>query len=172
MSLLLASGLLTLAFLILFWLTPLGAPALRKIGHGKPSPDLTFGYRPDETYELIDSYGARGIAHWRRLLLLDLVFPATYALFLALVMDRWVHWAGAGPGWRGLAMACPIVSACADYAENLLLLRVLAALPRRHPVMVSAASLFTRIKFAAFVLTLVLPLLFAGFGQACALWRW
>ncbi|WP_034995555.1 hypothetical protein [Beijerinckia mobilis] len=162
MTLLIASGLLTLAFLSLFWMSPIGTPALKAIGNGRPSPDLTFGYRPDETYRLIESYGAGGIAHWRRLLLLDMIFPAVYGLFLSLLVDWCSRWAGEGLAWLTLATVFPVASAGADYLENLALLRVLAALPRRRDRLVSAASFFTQIKFIAFFATLVSLVGFAG----------
>ena len=155
MTLLIASGLLTLAFLVLFWMTPLGAPSLKKIGKGKPSPDLTFGYRPDETYRLIETYGAHGVAHWRRLLWLDMIFPVVYGLFLSLVLAWWLHWSVESPGWLTWAIFLPITSASADYLENLLLLRVLAALPHRREGLVAAASVFTQVKFTAFFATLL-----------------
>lgn len=162
MTLLIASCILSFAFLGLFWMSPVGAPALKIIGKGKPSPDLTFGYRPDETYRLIETYGARGVAHWRRLLLLDMIFPAVYGLFLGLLVNLMSHWSEENLTWHPLTVAFPIVSAGADYIENLLLLRVLAALPHRRNNLVTAASVFTQTKFIAFLATLVSLALFGG----------
>src|SRR5689334_2318727 len=92
-------------FLVLFWLTPLGVPALRRLGQGEMPPDLRFGYRADAAYRLIEGYGARGQAHWRRLLLLDMVFPAVYAALFALLLLRWADWMQAGPAWHAAAAA-------------------------------------------------------------------
>ena len=88
MTVLSALGAVTLAFLMLFWLSPIGVPTLKRLGEGKPSPDLTFGYSPEDTYRLLEVYGQRGITHWRRLLLLDMIFPGVYGALLALLVYR------------------------------------------------------------------------------------
>jgi hypothetical protein len=165
MTILSALGALSLAFLILFWLSPIGAPTLKRLGEGKPSPDLTFGYGPEDTYRLLEVYGQRGIAHWRRLLLLDMIFPGIYGALLALLASRWAIWVDAGPAWRAVAIACPIISAAADYFENILLLYVIASVPNKIPFAVTAASAFTRIKFALLVAALVIPSAHWGLTQ-------
>jgi hypothetical protein len=147
-----------LAFLAVFWLTPWGVPALQKLSGGKSTPDLSPGYRPDDAYRLLQSLGEKGIAHWRRLLWLDMVFPALYATFLALLAVQWAQFSGAGPGWRLATVSFPVLSAAADYIENVLWLRVLGALPKRLPGTVIAAGYFTRAKFAFFGATLLIPL--------------
>jgi len=161
MALELALAVTLVGFLVLFWLTPLGVPTLRRLGGGEMPPDLRFGYRPDEAYSLIERYGPRGRAHWRRMLLLDMVFPTLYAALFALLLLRWADWMDAGPGWRAAA-AIPLLAGASDYAENVLLLKVLRALPRRIPTALVAASLFTRAKFIFSWLTLVIPLAFWG----------
>jgi hypothetical protein len=165
MTVLSALGALSLAFLMLFWLSPIGAPTLKRLGEGKLSPDLTFGYGPEDTYRLLEVYGQRGIAHWRRLLLLDMIFPGVYGALLALLASRWAIWADAGPAWRAVAIACPTISAAADYFENILLLYVIASVPKKFPFAVTAASAFTRIKFAFLVAALVIPLAHWGLTQ-------
>jgi hypothetical protein len=151
-------GALACAFLAFFWFTPLGVPALKRLGGGQPSPDLSFGYTVDHTYRLLEVYGEQGRAHWRRLLWADMIFPAVYGAWLALLGLAWVRWVAAGPVWGILAVALAVAAAGADYVENVLLLRVLAAWPRRLPGVVAAASMFTRIKFLAFAGTVILPL--------------
>lgn len=153
------------AFLLLFWLTPFGIPVLKRFGAGQPSPDLTFGYTAGHTYRLLDAYGERGRSHWRRMLLADMIFPAVYGAWLALLGLAWVRWAGAGSTWIILVVALPVVAAAADYVENILLLRVIAGLPERLPSEVAAASMCTRIKFTAFAATLILPLAWCVVAQ-------
>lgn len=149
------------SFLALFWLTPLGVPALRRLGGGEMPPDLRFGYRPEDAYRLIERYGPRGRANWRRMLRLDMVFPAVYAALFALLLVRWADWAHVAPAWRAAA-ALPVLAGASDYAENVLLLKVLRALPRRIPAAVVAASFFTRAKFIFSWLTPLIPLAFCG----------
>jgi hypothetical protein len=162
MLLLLVLGAAFVGFLALFWLTPLGVPTLKRLGGGQVSPDLSFGYRADDVYRLLARYGAAGIAHWRRLLLLDMVFPGVYAALFALLAAEWAQWVGAEPSWRIAAIACPILAGASDYIENLLLLAMLRALPRKAPALVAAASLFTRAKFIFSHATLAVPLLYWG----------
>ncbi len=157
-------GALFVGFLSLFWLTPLGVPALKRFGAGQASPDLRFGYRADETYRLLDLYGPRGIAHWRRMLWLDMVFPAVYAALFALLAAKWAQFVDAGPIWTACAIGFPIAAGVSDYVENILLLRVIAALPRRRDAAIAAASLFTRAKFILSHATLAIPLLHWALG--------
>src|SRR3954447_5050864 len=77
-------------FLALFWLTPLGLPTLKRLGG--LSPDLKFTYGATETYRLLDRYGSAGVAHWRRMLWLDMIFPGIYATLFALLAMDWADW--------------------------------------------------------------------------------
>ncbi|OHV23819.1 hypothetical protein EOS93_28025 [Rhizobium sp. RMa-01] len=150
-------GALFAGIMALYWLTPLGVPALRRMGGGEASPDLRFGYQPDETYRLLALYGPAGIAHFRRLLWIDMVFPGVYAAFFALLTLEWTRWVGASPVWAAAGVGCAISAGASDYIENILLMRVLAALPGRLDAAVRAASIFTRAKFVFSNLTLAIP---------------
>jgi hypothetical protein len=149
-------------FLLLFWFTPVGVPTLKRLGRGEMSPDLRFRYGPEETYRLLGVYGPQGVAHWRRMLMLDMIFPGIYAALFAMLAWGWADWDGAGPAWRAAAIGAPILAGTSDYVENLLLLRVLAALPRQIPATVISASRFTSAKFIFSHLTLAVPLLHWG----------
>ena len=149
-------------FLILFWFTPVGVPTLKRMGGGQAPPDLRFSYGPDATYRLLDVYGAPGIAHWRQLLLLDMIFPGVYAALFAILANDWANWVGASSVWRGVAVGAPLLAGASDYIENILLLGVLSALPRRTPGAVTTASLFTGTKFLSSHVTLAIPLVHWG----------
>jgi len=146
-------------FLVLFWFTPAGIPTLKRFGAGEMSPDLRLHYGPEETYRLLDLYGPNGVAHWRRMLWLDMIFPAAYAALLATLAMDWAGWVDAGPAWRLLAVSFPILAAASDYVENILLLSVLAALPQRRPARIATASAFTTIKHLSVFATFATPLL-------------
>lgn len=149
-------------FLALFWLTPVGIPTLKRFGRGQMSPDLKFSYGAEETYQLLEAYGPRGVAHWRRMLWLDMVFPGVYAALFALLAMDWASWVDAEPIWRLLAISCPILAGVSDYIENVLLLAILATLPKRTPARVVAASTFTTAKHLFAYATLAIPLLHWG----------
>ena len=160
-------GVATGAFIALFWLTPLGVPPLRRLGGGELPPDLRFGYRGDEVYRLMTAYGAAGLAHWRRMFLIDMLFPCAYAPFIALLGARWADWVAAGPLWREAGVACLVVAVACDYGENVLLLGVIKAFPRERPTTVAAASLATRGKFLFLWIALAFPLIH-GFAARLA----
>lgn len=164
MLLIIILGILCTAFLVIFWLTPWGVPILMRMSGGRSSPDLTFGYRAGDAYLLLESYGAKGVSHWRRLLWLDMMFPALYAAFLAMLAAEWARAMHVGTAWQAVAIASPIFAALSDYAENILWLRILAALPKRSGAEVRAASLFTRLKFIFFAVTLAIPPLHLAAG--------
>jgi hypothetical protein len=160
-----ALGVLSAGFMAVFWLTPWGVPALKQLGGGQASPDLRFGYRADETYCLLALYGPHGIAHWRRLLWLDMGFPAVYATLFVLLGAKWAQFVGAGPGWQACAIGFPIAAAVCDYFENILLLGVISALPDRRDALITAASLFTQGKFSFCGATLAIPLIHWALGR-------
>ena len=98
-------------FLVLFWFTPVGIPTLKRFGAGEMSPDLRLHYGAEETYRLLHLYGPAGIAHWRRMLWLDMIFPAAYAALLVTLALDWARWVDAGSAWRLLAVA-PFTQRC------------------------------------------------------------
>jgi hypothetical protein len=149
-------------FLVLFWFTPVGIPTLKRFGGGQMSPDLQLRYGAEGIYRLLDLYGPKGVAHWRRMLWLDMVFPAAYAALFAILALDWANWVEAGPIWRVLAVSFPVLAGASDYIENILLLGILAALPRQLPARVAAASAFTTIKHLCAVPMLAIPLLHWG----------
>lgn len=154
-------GALCAGFLSVFWLTPWGVPTMKRLGGGTPSPDVTFGIRADDAYRLIDRWGPKGIAHWRRMLWLDMIFPGLYAALLALLMMKWAQAVDAGPVLQAAAVTCAILNGACDYVENILWLRILAALPKRSDGAVATASFFTRAKFSFFIATIAIPLVHA-----------
>jgi len=67
------------------------------------------------------------------LLLLDMIFPGVYGALLALLANRWA--CGLTPVRHGAPSRSrgPIIAAAADYFENILLLGVIASVPKKIP---------------------------------------
>ena len=148
-------GVATVAFLVVFRATPLGVQPLRRLAGGELPPDLRFGYSAEEVYRLMTVYGAAGLAHWRRMFLIDMFFPWAYAPSIAILGARWGDWPAAGPLRRQFGVACLIAAVACDYGENILLLAVIRSFPRRRSATVAAASLCTRGKFLFIGIALV-----------------
>ena len=122
--------------------------------------------------EILDAWGPEGRAAARKSLVLDYVYPPTYAALQALACDasavgfarRHRHFlarAGAPVGWGQLA------AASFDYVENSALLLVLAGHDRRAPRVAQRAA---QVKFALTSLAQAYILL-AGIDAGLARWR-
>lgn len=123
------------------------------IGDSKPL-DLYLSYSPDQVYEYLGGLGAKGrIAYARMGLTTDLLFPVVYSLALtvALVMAaRRVL----PPGSRLQYLRFfPLLIVIADWCENLSLAVVIHAFPDQLDAIVTAASLFTSLKWTFLILT-------------------
>ena len=119
-------------------------------------------WKPDEAYTFGLIYNALNGGDWVVPMLAHeafMIFPAAYAALLVTLALDWARWVDAGSAWRLLAAGLPVLAAASDYAENVLLLGVLAALPRRMPARIAIASVFTTIKHLSVFATFATPLL-------------
>ena len=131
------------AFTMLGWLwfSPGGVLSLYQRA-GAMQVDIRFAYGPGTLYQLLEAYGAAGRESFRRLLLIDMVFPAIYAATLCVFAD----WLGGGTRAAVAAQTAAICAAAFDYTENLLLLSILRHFPARHDLQARFASLSTSLK--------------------------
>ena len=123
-----------------------GRPALKQLGGGQASPDLGSAIalaKPIAFWAL----WPHGITHWRRLLWLDMGFPAVYAALFVLLGAKWAQFVGAGPGWQACAIGFPTRrrSVTTSGTSSCLGRRRAAGSPRCP---ITAASLFTQGKFS------------------------
>jgi hypothetical protein len=112
---------------------------------------------PERAKRITDTWGPDGLRAARRSLLLDYLFPPTYASLQALACsataDRFAeNGRRALAAWGGSLAWGQLAAAGFDYAENTALLLILAGRDRRLPELARRAALA---KFA---------LLFAGWG--------
>jgi len=100
----------------------------------------------EKARQIVDTWGAEGRSAARKSLLLDFVFPPTYAALHALACDASSE-ALAEKGRRTLAAAgtsiawAQLAAAAFDYVENTSLLLVLAGRDRRAPSVARRAAL-------------------------------
>ena len=109
------------AFAILLYLisfatwVPFSAAHIRQISGGHEVLDLMFGYGPAAGAAALEALGPAGRAAYDGFQLVDIVFPASYAIGLgSLILALGRPW----PRLRWLALV-PVVGAVFDYVENL-----------------------------------------------------
>jgi hypothetical protein len=145
-------------FLGWFWLAPGGVLGLRRLAAGDLQVDVRLAYSPDTLYRLLEKYGKEGRQSFRRMLLVDMVFPAVYGAALYLLADSLAAPHGTPSMTWNIARAVAISAAAFDYAENALLLCVVHRFPARHALLARAAGFCTTLKmlrFFVFVFALV-----------------
>lgn len=151
-------GLVCLAFLANFWLTPWGVLALKRQAAGEIQVDLRPWYRPADLRRLLERYGPTGRKTFRRMLLVDMAFPAFYAAFFAALALA----APASPMAQP-AVGLAVLAALMDYAENACLLAVLARWPAFDDHLPRLAARFTAAKVSTMAATVVLVTLMFAF---------
>ena len=144
----LASLVLWLVALTLINGKPFGIAQLQEITGGPTILDMTFTTSPDQVYAVLSALGDAGRAFdLTHIVPLDLVFPLTYGLFLALG----ISWALSrlfleGSPWFMLNLA-PVLAAAADYCENAGVITLLLTYPARLDPVAWFVSLMYSVKF-------------------------
>jgi hypothetical protein len=127
---------------------PFGIAQLQEITGGPTILDMTFTTGPDQVYAVLSALGDAGRAFdLTHIVPLDLVFPFTYCLFLALG----ISWALSRlvPGCSPLFLLnlAPVLAAAADYCENAGVITLLLAYPARLDTVAWSVSFMYSIKF-------------------------
>lgn len=145
---LLASLTLMLAFSVL-----MNAPGLPTSGArfeqlaGVPVFDFRFdGYDLAALREALARAGAEGRQVYQRFMLLDLAFPAVYAMFWIGLLQRLEG--ASGPPWHW-APGVPALTALVDYGENLFIAGAVLLDPDAPASLVRLASACTQAKLLA-----------------------
>lgn len=153
--------------LLLIWSYLMNAPGLPTSGaellriSGSPAFDFAYkGYSPAEFTLIVARYGGAGMQVFRNFQLLDLFFPAIYALLWAGVLFNAFR---RRTNWLRLLYAVPLLTATLDYADNLFLAWAVSSYPAVSAVAVRCASAATQLKMVSNAL-LVLALL-AALGE-------
>ena len=88
---------------------------------GMPILDMEIGYTVDRVNEIFAAYGPLGFAHYRIIMVADIIHPAVYATLMGAVM--WVL----ADGRRMKAVSIlPLFVALFDWAENLMIWRMVS----------------------------------------------
>jgi 2-iminobutanoate/2-iminopropanoate deaminase len=120
---------------------------------GRPIPDMSpdLGYM--EYRALIGAMEAGpGLGAYRAIEALDAIFPFVYALALAAVIGTCLRALELQHGrWKYLLLL-PVLSAAADYAENVLIAIMIARHPGEYSGIAAATAIVTWTKFPLFAL--------------------
>lgn len=135
---------------------PTSTPSMQKISPAFTPFDLQAkGYSTESFTNDLNNLGEEGRNIYKNFLLLDILFPAIYALtFSSLIFlvfrkrNNWMKW----------LFVIPLLTGCADYIENTFIAISLVNYPSSNNVTVSLASFATQTKMVLnvlFVLSLV-----------------
>jgi len=148
----------TLLFIITIVILPSLQDTMMEDG-GSESPDLSLYYSTEDIYRMAENYGAEGRSDYIRMrFTFDLVFPLIYGGFLF-----------SGIGWlfnpenqetgKWKINRLPLFGVLFDYLENIATSIVMWRYPERTPILDTAATVFTPIKWIiigiCFILILV-----------------
>lgn len=144
----LASLVIWFIFEILIMGKPFGLAQLQEITGGPTILDMTFTTGPDSVYGVLDALGDAGRSFdLTHIVPLDLVFPFTYGLFLALGISWGLsRLLPEGSPWLLLNLA-PVIAAAADYCENAGVIALLLTYPARLDPVAWFVSIMYVIKF-------------------------
>ncbi len=118
---------------------------------GKPiGPiDLTFGFNPNRTLQMVADYGPEARAYYTRVeLTIDIIYPIVYALLFAVILTLLFRNKSYKPfAWATLL---PFVSQLFDLLENATIVGLLTTYPAQSPVLAILCELVKLIKWLSF----------------------
>ncbi len=158
----------TFALMVLFSVL-MNAPGLPTSGAtfeqlaGGPPFDFRFGgYGAAQFVDTFARAGSQGATIMRAFTGLDVPFPAIYALFWLGLLTRAVGARADALRWLPVL---PLLTALADYAENVLLLIAFVTLPAPSTAVIALASAATQLK-GALTATLAVAAIVGGLSWA------
>ncbi len=113
-----------------------------------------FGYSDTVVYDLLTRLGQTGRQIYARQLGIDYIFAVVYALFQSVMITGLMKRSGASPSIRPLNLL-PYVRSALDMVENCLLLPIILQFPVELPALVTAANIFTLLKWLVYVLVML-----------------
>ena len=131
------------------WLLPSATASLERLS-GMPDAvlDKRFTYTPDEAYALLSAYGVAGRRRYaRNALMLDVLFPLAYGMFLTLVGLRVSLWLCMPSGFLRHVSLLPLLAVGFDYLENTSVVILAWKYPKRMAPLVRLSSTFTSLKW-------------------------
>jgi hypothetical protein len=151
---------ITALFLIFFYAAtgkPYGTTEFTLLTGGLQVPDISFTYSSASVYSLLGAFGQNGRdIYMSQILPLDTIFAITYLFFFGTTMSILIRYLLPGiPELQGLVIL-PLVGAISDIIENVCFSLMMLMYPTQLPLVVSLASVFTKLKFVSNGITMAL----------------
>ncbi len=142
---------------ILFMMTCMVIPCINALSKGLPIIDIRFtGYTYPEVLVYLRAIGKPGIdIYLHQLMPLDLIFPLSYSLFLALFLHALHEFSYFRTTISQAMWQIPFYVAVFDYVENLGIWGMLVQFPHLNPDLSTITSLITLSKWFFMSLTLL-----------------
>lgn len=146
--------------LMMFYVMPLAAGIMAFAANNSVLPlDLMFFYTPAQAFEMMDKYGEAGRSIYFKIeLTADIIYPIIYTLFYGLLLS-WLFQRAFKPEskmqkWN----VTPVGAWFFDLLENVGIVSMLMMYPSKPAVLAWVTMLFGLLKWAFFVVTIVLVL--------------
>lgn len=127
--------------------------------------DTQFAYSPTEAYSTLFNLGAAGRLTYRNLLIIDCIFPLTYAAFLCsligFLLKKYVKYNGK---WD-LLIYLPIAAMVFDWLENAAIFGMLHAFPKERVWLEMFAGFSTTVKLLCSVLSVAIAIGIVIYGK-------
>lgn len=108
--------------------------------------DLTFGFDPQKTLDMVAAYGDAGRKYYASVeMTADIAYPFTYAVFFAIVLT--LLFRRTSLAWVAII---PFISMIFDYCENVCIVTLLNSYPALSMAWATACEIFKLIKWIAF----------------------
>ena len=147
----------TLIFIITLAILPSLQDTVMEDG-GSESPDLSFYYSTEELYRMAENYGAEGRLNYIRMrFTFDLVFPLIYGGFLFSGIN-WLFDPESQESRRWKMNRLPLFGVLFDYLENIATSVVMWRYPEKTPILDTAATMFTPVKWIIIAICFILIL--------------
>ena len=114
--------------------------------------DLTFGFNPQKTLDMVAAYGDEGRKYYASVeMTADLAYPFTYAVFFAIILTMLFR--RSSFAWVAII---PFVCMTLDYCENVCIVTLLNSYPGQSMSWATACEIFKLVKWVAFGTIIVL----------------
>ncbi len=134
-------------------------PHFKALSSGARTLDMSF-HSSAEVFKLFDTLGIQGRLLYIRLLLIDFIFIASFALVQNFILKFVMGRALLKTGWRRM-LAISYLRGLLDVIENISLLILINSFPLKTPWLAAFSSFFTTLKFIFLGLWLIsIPILY------------